>query len=116
MTDNPNDNTDPGGTDGGDDTDDAPITMGTIRSVISEMLNKNTATRTAGRSAVNSRLTRDTEIADAVESAVKQLKADEDKHRKDKDLHDTVQSIKAKVDKAPKEYRKITRIMFGSDD
>lgn len=115
MTDDKSD-ADTGDT-GGDDTgDDAPITMGTIRSVISEMLNKNTGTRAAGRSAVGSRLNRDTEIADAVEAAVAQLKADEERHQKDKTLHDTVESIKAKVDVAPKEYRKITRIMFGSDD
>jgi hypothetical protein len=108
--------TDPPADDG--DGKGSPLKLGDIRElvtgVVEEVLSKkdsDTAPRQAGRRVVESKLDRNSAIEDAVEAAVKQLKEQEERTRKESELHETVKVLKEKTDRPPVERSKLHKFM-----
>jgi hypothetical protein len=104
-----------------DDTgsDDKP-TAGFIRQIVKEVLgeadskvNDETATRQAGRRALNSRLDRDSEIEERVTAAVQQLKESEDSKREREGLIEQVRALTEKVKEKPPIERNWAHKLMG---
>lgn len=104
------------------DADTGGLTLGEIRKLIqSEMKTagpdrERPDPRGAGRELIEHRLDRDSRIAEDVAKAVADLKAVEDRDRREKERDGMIAALKEKVEeKVPRKYTKFQEILFGKE-